>query len=79
MESEIVVRGRLSDPRHIELGRAVTEIRGRVEVVIRPVTDGMRKPGNDVFEVIATLPPGTLRKDEIDMQVREDRDSWNDR
>ncbi|MBI1853416.1 MAG: hypothetical protein HYR85_24010 [Planctomycetes bacterium] len=79
MEDGIVVRGRLADPRHIELERAITEICGQVEVVIRPVADTKRRPGKDVFDVIAALPPGTLQKEEIDLQVREERDSWDDR
>jgi hypothetical protein len=37
VERAIVVRGKLSDPRHIELDEPVTELRGSVEVVVRPV------------------------------------------
>jgi len=36
MEYSIVVQGSLSDPRHIELDEPVTELRGVVEVILRP-------------------------------------------
>lgn len=34
----VTVRGRLADPRHIELDEAVTDMTGRVEVVLRSVS-----------------------------------------
>jgi hypothetical protein len=36
METAVIVRGRLSDSRHIELDEAVSGIEGEVEVVLRP-------------------------------------------
>ena len=72
----IVVRGVLSDPRHIELAEPVTGLQGAIEVEVRPL------PGNgarDVYELIASLHPGVRSKGEIDRQVREDRDDWADR
>ena len=44
MERAIIVRGNLSDPRHIELQEPVTEVQGAVEVVVRPVAAGSRPP-----------------------------------
>jgi hypothetical protein len=38
MSRTIVVSGRLSDSRHVELDEPVTEIEGRVEVALRPAT-----------------------------------------
>jgi hypothetical protein len=32
----IVVRGRLSDPRYVELDEPVTDLRGEVEVILHP-------------------------------------------
>jgi len=40
MEYSIVVQGSLSDPRHIELDEPVTELRGPVEVILRPARAG---------------------------------------
>ena len=77
MERAIVVRGKLSDPRHIELDEPVTELRGSVEVVVRPVPH--EPGGQDVFALIAHQQPGTRSKDDIDRQIREERDAWGDR
>ena len=38
MERAIIVRGTLSDPLHIELAEPVTELRGEVEIVVRPAS-----------------------------------------
>lgn len=72
----IVVRGVLSDPRHIELAEPVTGLEGAIEVEVRPLR---RNGARDVYELIAALRPGVRSKDEIDRQVREDRDGWADR
>lgn len=39
MEYGIVVRGSISDPKHIELDEPVTELRGLVEVILRPARE----------------------------------------
>jgi hypothetical protein len=72
----VVARGKFSDPRHIELTKPVPEIRGEVEVTIRQLPK-TRAP--DVFEVIAGFVPGSRSKDDIDQQIHEERDSWDDR
>lgn len=79
MKRAIVVRGRFSDARHIELEEPVRELKGPVEVAIRAVGKSRRKTQPDVFEYIATLPPGTRTKQEIDRQIQEERESWGDR
>jgi hypothetical protein len=38
MDNAVTVKGRLADPRHIELDEAVTDMTGRVEVVLRSVS-----------------------------------------
>ncbi|HUY27777.1 MAG TPA: hypothetical protein VMV27_10195 [Candidatus Binataceae bacterium] len=72
----IVARGRLSDPKHIELTKPVREIRGEVEVLIRQLPSGATE---DVFDVIAGLAPGSLSKANIDEQIQDERASWGDR
>lgn len=79
MKKAIVVRGRLSDSRHIELEKPVTELKGPVEVAIRSVEGARPKARRDVFEYIAALPPGTRTKKDIDRQIQEERESWGDR
>lgn len=76
MGRSIVTRGRVSDPRHIELAEPVEEIRGEVEALIRELP----KAGpEDVFDVIASLAPGSRSKADIDQQIHEERASWGDR
>jgi hypothetical protein len=38
MAKAIVVRGRLADPRHVELEESITALTGEVEVVLRAVS-----------------------------------------
>ena len=79
MERAIVVQGRLSDPQHIELDEPVTEVQGPVEVVVRAAASAHGQRHQDVFDLIARLPAGTRSKEDIDRQVREERESWGDR
>lgn len=79
MERAIVVRGKLSAPKRIELDEPVTELEGEVEVVLRPVSDRAEGKAEDIFDFIAKLPPGTRTKEDIDRQFREERESWGDR
>lgn len=51
MQRAIIVRGRLSGPRRIELDEAV-EVTGEVEVVLRPLEPREASRGQDVFEFI---------------------------
>ena len=43
MAKAVTVRGRLADPRHVELEEPVTDLLGPVEVVLRPAIE----PAND--------------------------------
>jgi hypothetical protein len=76
MNRDIIARGRLSDPQHIELTEPVCEIRGDVEVLIRQLP---KSGAEDVFDLIAGLAPGSRSKAEIDEQIHEERSSWGDR
>jgi hypothetical protein len=79
MERAVVVTGKLSDVRHVELDEAVTEIEGAVEVVLRPVKGRAAPAQESIFDLIARLPGGTRSKEDIDRQIREERESWGDR
>jgi hypothetical protein len=70
MSRSIIARGRFSDPQHIELTEPVSEIRGDVEVLIRQLP---KAGAQDVFDLIAGLPPGSRSKADIDQQIREER------
>lgn len=78
MEKAVIVRGRLSDPTHVELDEAVTDVAGSVEVVLRQAAVANEQVTPDVFDLIAALPSGTRTRAEIDAQVFAERDSWGD-
>ena len=46
-----------------------------VEVVVRTVARGISE-AVDVFELIASLAPGTRSKEDIDRQLAEERGTW---
>ena len=49
-----------------------------VEVlVMAPVTRVTDKIGGKLSDYLRGLPPGTRTKDDIDQQIREERDSWS--
>jgi hypothetical protein len=79
MERAVVVRGKLIDAQHIELDEPVTDLAGRVDVVLRRVPSDIEGQDEDIFDFIAALPPGTRTKDDIDRQIGEERKSWGDR
>ncbi len=79
MERAIVVRGKLADSQHIELDEPVTEIAGEVEVVLRSAKGKLTEPDESIFDRIARLPGGNRSKEDLDGQVREERESWGGR
>lgn len=78
MQRAIIVRGRLNGARRIDLDEPIGEVTGEVEVVVRTVEN---EPGRrrHLADVLRALPPGTRTKEDIDRQVAEERDSWDDR
>lgn len=78
MEKTVIVKGRLSDPRHVELEEPVTGVSADVEVVLKQDTPS-DKDEEDILELIRNLKPGTRSKVEIDRQMLEERSSWGDR
>lgn len=78
METALIVRGKISNSRHIELDEAVPGIDGEVEVVLRRVSVPERPGAVDVFELIAASSPGTRSKADIDRQIAEERGSWGE-
>ncbi|NJL26480.1 MAG: hypothetical protein HC897_00710 [Thermoanaerobaculia bacterium] len=72
-----VVRATMISDRRIELVEPMPGIRGPVEVTLRPVAVEPQVP--DVFDLIASLPPGKRSKTKIDRDLAEERASWGDR
>lgn len=76
MQKAIVVKGRLINQRTIPLDEPVSEMTGEVEVILRPVI----RDQSDVSETLSAwfhrLPAGMRTKEDMDGQIREERDSW---
>ena len=77
MQNSVTVRGRLTGPTSVELDEPVANMAVEVEVVVRPA--GAAEAKMSVSEFLRQLPPGTRSKEDIDRQIREERDSWGDR
>jgi len=77
-EHALIVRGRISNSRHIELDEAVPGMDGEVEVVVRRVTAPEPTRALDVFELISAGAPGTRSRADIDRQIADERGSWSD-
>ena len=73
MPRTVVIKGRVVGPRTVELETALPDRTQEVEVVAR-VAD---RVGGKLSDYLRGLPPGTRSKDEIDRQIREERDSWS--
>jgi hypothetical protein len=77
MPDSIVVMGVLVSPTQLELDTPVTGLTGPVEVQMRPVQPGASKENTlRLLEYLRSLPPGTRSKEDIDAQIREERESW---
>ncbi|MGD0947263.1 MAG: hypothetical protein ABSA52_07510 [Candidatus Binatia bacterium] len=78
MERGVILKGRVTDDRHIELDESLGELTGPVELTLRPVPSAEEEP-EDILDFLAKLPPGTRTKHDIDRQIREEREGWGDR
>jgi hypothetical protein len=72
MAKAVTVKGKLADPRHIELDEAVTELTGAVEVVLRPVPapSAVSPAGRSILGLCADLGKAPSAE-EIDEARRE--------
>ena len=73
MSRTVVIKGRVVGPSTVELDEALPDRTQEVEVVAR-VADQAR---GRVSDYLRSLPPGTRSKEDIDRQIREERDSWS--
>ena len=78
MVRAVVVKGHLLDSRRVELDEPVDAEAGEVEVIVR-VADPASSldDGESVSAFLRGLPPGTRSKEDIDRQIREERESWD--
>jgi len=47
-----------------------------VQVLVTPVARAVGKVHGRLSDYLRALPPGTRTKEDIDQQIREERDSW---
>jgi hypothetical protein len=73
MPRTVVIKGRVVGPHTVELETALPDRTQEVEVVAR-VSD---RVGGKLSDYVRGLPPGTRSKNDIDRQIREERDSWS--
>ncbi|HXH13717.1 MAG TPA: hypothetical protein VNP04_28590 [Alphaproteobacteria bacterium] len=85
MERAEIVRGRVTDSRHIELYEPVGEIAGEVEVTVRPLEREHDEGPTDLDalehiedEWRAKHPDCLRSKEDIDRYLAEERASWGD-
>jgi hypothetical protein len=74
MERAVIVKGRVTDSRHIELDEPVEGMTGNVEITMRRVPT--EESEEDVLDFLRRLPRGTRTKAEIDRYLEEERASW---
>ena len=79
MRGVIKVKGRLINPRTVELDEPVSELTRHVEVVLHAITGDQTSQGETVFEFLRRPPFGTRTKEDIDRRIGEERDSWRTR
>jgi len=48
-----------------------------VEVLVTPIARAGGKVEGKLSDYLRALPPGTRSKEDIDQQIREERDSWS--
>ena len=72
MARTVVIKGRVVGPHTVELETALPDRTQDVEVVAR-VADRME---GKLSDYVRALPPGTRSQEDIDRQIREERDSW---
>ena len=77
MQREIIINGRLIGPRNVELDQPVANLSGEVEVTLRPRPNGA--PGESLSAFLQSLPPGTRTREDIDQQLNEEKDAWEDK
>jgi hypothetical protein len=69
MQRAIIVRGRLTEARRIDLDEPVEEMAGEIEVTVRLIEPERTAPAQDMLDFLRSLPPGTRSKEDIDSRV----------
>jgi hypothetical protein len=72
----IIVPGRLVSPTCIELAHPVSLNDGEIEVEIRQPHSGRQQAALLLLQLLAASPSRGRTKEDIDEQIREERESW---
>jgi hypothetical protein len=77
MTEAIVVRGHYNG--HVFVpAEPLPETEGPAELIVFPQAQGAARPGGSIFDVFGK--PERLRSaEDIDAQIREEREAWDDR
>ena len=76
MPEAIVVKGRLVGPRSVELAEPVQGMIEDVEVLVHRMPNDADDDVESLLAWTESLPPGTRSSEDIEAQIREERESW---
>jgi len=79
MKDAVVIKGKLTGPKSVELEQPVTGAKTEVEVLVHPLSDTARANGETVSQFLRRLPPGHLTRQQLDQQIQDERSAWGDR
>ena len=79
MQEAILIRGRLIGPTNVELAEPVADLEAEVEVIVRTSPAATANNAKRAIAFLRSLPPGNRTKEDIDLQIREEREGWGDR
>ena len=77
MTHTVVVRGRVVGSTTVQVDEPIPADTTEVEVVLH-LRDRTPSGRMTASEYVRQLPPGNRTKEDIDRQIREERDSWRD-
>jgi len=66
-------------PTTVELDEPVSDVTGSVEVILRSVEVAEERRGERLSDFLRRLSPTGRTKEDVDRQIREERDSWGNR
>jgi hypothetical protein len=75
MQNKVVIKGHVDGPNNVVLDEPAPGAKGEVEVIVR--TDNGNESGarDNVFAFLRGLHEGGRSKEDIDNQIREERDA----
>jgi hypothetical protein len=76
MSRIVVIKARVVGRSTVELEEPLPERTRRVEVRAELPDESTHRPGK-LSDYLRSLPPGTRTKEDIDQQIREERDGWS--